>query len=126
MNIKGTNRYVQFAAQGASGMRVEAVSNYYLEDAEQLSDVHHKLLLKLGWRAPTNLPDEFGHKPDGSANYFLDLARPVPFGDVARLAVDTLRGVHRAEHPGDLEYQAFDNAGAVIKLPNLGIHRRPK
>jgi hypothetical protein len=36
VGLKGTNRFVQFAGQGAHGMRVETVSNYYLPENERL------------------------------------------------------------------------------------------
>ena len=126
ITIKGTSRYVQFAAQGAFGMRAEATSDFYLPEDEHLDEDDYRRLLELGWHAPTNLPDEFGHKADGSPNYFLDLAKPVPLDDVAITAVNTLIGVFGAEHPGDLEYTAFSKSGQSIRFPNLGIRRGAK
>lgn len=73
ISLKNSNRFVQFAGQGAHGMRVETVSNFYLPENQQLGAVQHDLLLKFGWSAPCNLPDEFGHEPVGSPNHFLDL-----------------------------------------------------
>jgi hypothetical protein len=125
LSLKGTNRYVQFMDQGAYGMRVEAVSDYYLPEDEHLTEKDYAALMKLGWNAPTNLPDQFGHKPDGSPNYFLDLARPVPYPDVAVLAILTLTNVHGATHPGQLEYDAKSTDGASIRFPHLPIRRRP-
>lgn len=124
LQVKGTNRFVQFAMQGSFGMRVEAVSNFYLPEGQQLDDSDHATLLRLGWHTATNLPDEIGgHQPDGSPNYFLDLAPPVPLRAVAELAVVTLRAVYGAEHPLDLEYTAFGDSVASIRLPNLGLRR---
>lgn len=121
--IKRSNRFVQFAGQGSFGMRVEATSNFYLPEPEQLSETQHDLLLDLGWQAPTNLPDDFGYKADGSPNYFVDLAHPVPFDDVATLAISTLVSVDGADHPGFLEYTAISNSGKTISFPNLGLRQ---
>ena len=41
-----------------------------------------------------------GYKGHGSPNCFLDFDVPVPFGSVADLAVNTLRHVFKATHPG--------------------------
>ena len=125
IGIKRSNRFVQFAGQGAHGMRVETVSNYYLPENEQLGEVQHDAMLKLGWNAPCNLPDEFGHEPVGSPNYFLDLPQPVDIRHVASLAVSTLLGPLDADHPLDLEYRAFAESGEQIRLPTLGLRRSP-
>ena len=122
---KGSNRFVQFAGQGAHGMRVETVSNYYLPENEQLGEVQHDLLLKLGWNAPCNLPDEFGHEPVGSPNYFLDLPPPLNLERIASLAVSTLLGPLDADHPLDLEYLSFAESGEAIRWPTLKLRRAP-
>ena len=80
-------------------------------------------MLELGWDAATNLPDEFGHSPDGSPNYFVDLANPVPLDELALLAVNTLVHVYGAEHPGMLEYSAGCERNASIRFPDLGIRQ---
>lgn len=123
LSLKHRNRFVQFMNQGSAGFRAEAVSDFYLEDGDHLSDHDLGALLELGWDAPTNLPDEFGHRPDGSPNYFLDLANPVPLDELALLAVNTLVHVHGAEHPNVLEYSTGSEDKASIRLPNLGIRR---
>jgi hypothetical protein len=74
---------VQFAGQGAHGMRVETVS----------------------------------------PNYFLDLPRPLDFGRIGSLAVDTLLGPLDADHPLDLEYRSFAESGEGIRWPTLGLRR---
>ncbi|MBL0143810.1 MAG: hypothetical protein IPP91_17315 [Betaproteobacteria bacterium] len=124
LSVKGTDRYVQFMDQGAYGMRMEAVSDYYLPEDEHLTEEDYATLMKLGWSAPTNLPDQFGRKADGSPNYFVDLARPIPYADVAVLAVFTLSNVHGATHPGQLEYDAKSTGGTSIRFPYLPIRRR--
>jgi len=123
INVKGSNRFVQFAGQGAHGMRVEAVSNFYLPEDGQLDEMQHELLLKLGWNTPCNLPDEFGHEPVGSPNYFLDLPRPLNLERIASLAVTTLLGPLDASHPLELEYRAFAESGESIRFPTLGLRR---
>ena len=123
LGVKGTGRYVQFMSQGAFGMRAESVSDFYLPEDDHLSEADYHELLRLGWHAPTQLPDAFGHSFDGSANYFLDLAQPVSVEDVAVMAVLTLIHVHAAGHPGRLEYRAHSCEGQSIRLPHLGLRR---
>jgi hypothetical protein len=120
---KGTNRFVQFMDQGAYGMRLESVSDYYLPEKQHLSEEEYQSLMELGWNAPTGLPDEFGHKVNGSPNYFLDLARPVPYPGVALLGILTMIQVHGALHPGQLEYRAASIEGTSIRFPHLPIRR---
>jgi len=123
LSRKHRNRFVQVMNQGGAGFRAEAVSDFYLEDGDHLSEHDHGALLELGWDAPINLPDEFGHRPDGSPNYFLDLAHPVPLDELALLAVNTLLHVHGAVHPNALEYSTGSMDNASIRFPNLGIRR---
>lgn len=126
LSLKGRNRFVQFMNQGGAGYRLEAVSDFYLAENDRLSESDRSLLLELGWDGPTNLPDEFGHRPDGSPNYFLDLANPVPFDEVAMLAVNTLIRVYGAEHPNTLEYSTGSSQHESIRFPHLGIARGRK
>lgn len=126
INLKGSNRVVQFAGQGAHGMRAETVSNFYLPEKDQLGEAQHERLLELGWNPPCNLPDQFGHEPVGSPNYFLDLPQPVDFVRVAFLAVNTLLGPLAAEHPLWLEYRSFAESGAEIRWPTLKLKRAAK
>ena len=123
LSLKRRNRFVQFMNQGGAGFRAEAVSDFYLADGDQLSEHDHGVLLELGWGAPTNLPDELGYRPDGSPNYFLDLANPVPLDELAQLAVNTLLHVYGAEHPNALEYSTGSQDRTFIRFPNLGIRR---
>lgn len=125
LGIKGTSRYVQIMDQGAYGIRMEAVSDYYLPEDEHLSEEDYAALMKLGWCAPTQLPDAVGGGAEGSPNYFLDLARPVPYGEVAVMAARTLANVHGAAHPGCLQYDARSTRGMSIRFPHLPIRRRP-
>jgi hypothetical protein len=119
--------YVQFAAQGSFGLRAESVSNNYLFGSNRLSADQIEALRTLGWSPPTGTPQEATPKrqPDGSPNFFRDFGRPVPFGDVARLAVRTLTEVLGIPHPGFLKYKAFDRNHQSILIPTLGLMRCP-
>ncbi len=126
VSIKRSNYFVQFAAQGAFGMRIEAVSTFYLPEEQGLDEAKHASLLEMGWQAPTNIRDdlELEHPPDGSPNYFLDVAAPVPFEALALLTVNTLIGIYGATHPLQLEYKAFAEDGTSIRFPTLGVRRQ--
>jgi hypothetical protein len=110
-------------------MRVEAISNLYLPEDKHLTPEQSARMLELRWNGPTALPDELepgGMKADGSPNYFLDVARPVPYDVLAQLATATLRDVFGAPHPGGLEYQGLGTGNLSIRFPNLGIRRQTK
>lgn len=123
LSAKDSRRFVQCMCQGSAGFRAESVSDFYLPDGAHLSAADRERLLALGWEAPTRLPDAFGHDPDGSPNYFLDLAPPVPLDELAQLLVVTLVGIHGVEHPGGLEYATGGPQGRDIRLPQLGLRR---
>jgi len=65
--------------------------------------------------------DVRGYKGHGSPNYFLDVNVPVPCRSVANLAINTLREVFGAKHPGELQYRAFAKHGGDIEFRNLRI-----
>jgi hypothetical protein len=115
--------FVQFAAKGAGGLRAEAVSNNYLPEGSRLPDTKVAALKRLGWLPPTGLPPESTpeKQPNGSPNFFRDFTPPVPFEDVARLAVETLAKVHGVVHPTALEYQSFHEGHGALLLPTLGL-----
>jgi len=125
VETKADQYYVQFAGGGGLGMRAESVSNGYLNRKRKLSDKACLKLLQFGWNAPTIIPDPIndvrGYKGYGSPNYFLNLDVPVPYRFVANLAVNTLRQVFRATHPGQLRYRAFAKQGGGIEFPRLRI-----
>jgi hypothetical protein len=129
VTLKYANLFVQFLCQGSFGMRIEAISNLYLPEDKHLSPEQSTRMLELGWNGPTALPDELeagGMKADGSPNYFLDVARPVPYDVIAQLGTATLRDVFGAPHRGALEYQALGTGNLSIRFPNLGIRRQAK
>lgn len=114
--------YVQFAQLGPSGVRVETVSNDYLEEWERLDDEAQAQLLTIGWQSPTRGKGK-GRDTDGSPNYFREWELPVSYREIADLAVRTLNEVLEVRHPGLLAYRAFAKGGVEVILPNLGLVR---
>lgn len=113
--------FVQFATQGSRGLRAEAVSNGFLPPGHQLDARALAAALRLGWQPPTSDPAATPDQdPEGSPNYFREWPAPVPYQEVARLAVDTLTDVFGVAHPGHVRYEAFTRAGTPILLPALG------
>jgi hypothetical protein len=90
--VKQTNRFIQFAAQGSFGIRVEATSNHYLSKQEKLDERQIAALIEAGWQAPTGKPNESTpeNDPDGSSNFYAEFASPASFEAVARLTIRTL------------------------------------
>jgi hypothetical protein len=125
VSVKRSNRYVQFAGQGSYGLRVETISNHYLEKSEKLDRKQRAKLSRMGWNEPTGKPKEATpeNDPDGSPNYFFEFSPPVQFDQAAKLAVATLADILKVPHPGMLEYEAFDAEGQPISIPGLGLGR---
>lgn len=123
LSVKHANHFVQFAAQGAFGMRVETTSNHYLPQQEQLSTQQIASLREAGWQAPTGSGEESTPEqdPDGSPNYFVDMKAPVAFDEVTCLTMHTFAEILSIPHPGYLEYEAFDDEGNALDLPGLGL-----
>jgi type III secretion system-like peptide-binding chaperone len=96
----GAAPYVQFCAYDDGMLHVEAVSNWYLDDAFQLSAEGEDRLVELGWERPRE--DEEGHAEQGWANFSFDAERR-DADRVAALTVATLREVHGAVHPAFLD-----------------------
>lgn len=113
--------FVQFATQGTHGLRAEAVSNRFLPPDHQLGADALAAALRLGWQPPTSEPGATPERdPEGSPNYYREWPAPVPYRDVARLAIDTLIDVFGVVHPGRVRYEAFTRVGTPILLPALG------
>ena len=123
LNVKRSNRFIQFAAQGAFGMRIETTSNSYLPKDEKLDPRQISALMAAGWTVPTGAPEEATHDldPDGSPNFFMEVSAPFSCEAVAQMTVRTLVEVLHVPHPASLEYEAADLEGGVIKLPSLGL-----
>lgn len=128
ISAKDSNRYVQFAAQGAFGLRGETTSNAYLPEDEQLDPEQVAGLITAGWNTPTDDGDASTpeNDPDGSPNYYRDYPAPVDYYAVARDAVNALSRIHSIPHPGFLEYEAFIAGGHQLILAGLGLKRAPK
>jgi hypothetical protein len=123
---KGTARYVQFVAQGRHGMRAEAVANAFLPPKAQLAPEATAALTSIGWRAPTYvLAKRLKEPADGSCNFYLDAAAPVPFNRLSALGVRTLREAYGVRHPGELEYSATSTLDDTldIRFPSLRLKR---
>lgn len=122
---KQGSRCIQFAGQGCFGLRVETVSNHFLQGDEQISAEEHCALFRLGWQIPSGDADASTPEldPDGSPNYFIDFPAGSSSARIADLAVSTLADVLTIPHPSSLEYEAFDAEGSPILLPVLGLKR---
>lgn len=123
INVKQTNRFVQFAGQGSYGLRAETTSNRYLDKAERLGRKKIAALRAMGWQSPTGKPKKSTPRkdPDGSPNFFTQFEAPVQSDTVAQMAVETLVSVLGVSHPGMLEYEAFDSAGSKLEFHQLGL-----
>jgi len=119
--VEHRQRFVQFAGSAASSLRAEAVSSAYLAETDLLTGDQIAALTAAGWRSPTHAPDasKAEKDPAGSPNFFADFDAPVPFGEVADLAVRTLVQIFEVSHPDQIEYDAFNTKGNQIPFPGL-------
>ena len=120
---KKSPHYIQFAAQGAYGFRVETTSNAFLAKNQQFTAEQISYLLKAGWQAPTEQPDKSTPEddPDGSPNFFIDFPASACSKALAQLAVHLFTEILHVPHPGNLEYGAFDDDDNEVLLPELGL-----
>lgn len=123
LSVKRTDRFVQFAAQGAFGLRAETTGNDHLAESERLGAGQLAALGAAGWLCPRVGPAEstLEADPDGSPNFYVQFTVPVLFEDVCDLAVHTLAEILGVPHPGFLEYDSFDLDGHAILFPSLGL-----
>ncbi len=119
--VEHRQRFIQFAGSGPSGLRAEAVSSAYLAETDLLTGDQIAALTAAGWRSPTHAPDasKAEKDPAGSPNFFADFDAPVPFDEVADLAVRTLVQIFEVSHPDQLEYDAFDTEVGQLSFPGL-------
>ena len=122
---KRANYFVQFAAQGSFGVRVEATCNAFIDPNDVLTDEQYAVMAQLGWQRATERLLESGapQDPDGSPNFFLSLPNPVNRAALGQLTVATFRTVYGVLHPGELQYRAFGDGGASIRFPTMGLKR---
>lgn len=126
LESKRHQHYVQFAGEGHHGMRVEAISNAFIENPDdRLTEAQHEQIAALGWDGPAENAPRPNAPPGFSVegNFYLDAAAPVPTAQVSALACATLRHVYGVPHPGDLEYRAFRARGGEIRFPSLHLWR---
>ena len=111
----GASAYVQFAQGGALGFRAEAAGNHWLPPGHGLDPVQEQHLAALGWQRP-------GPASQGR-NWVREWEEPVPFAEVAAVAVRTLREVYGAATPDDLRYRSggFPAHHGPVPEPALGI-----
>lgn len=126
LSVKQSNRFIQFAAQGSFGIRVETTSNNYLTKQEKLDERQIAALIKAGWHAPTGSHASSTPEgdPDGSPNFFVEFSAPLSFEAVANLTIRTFAEILRVPHPGFLQYEAFDDTEgqwAAMALLELGV-----
>lgn len=122
----GAWAFVQFVDQGIYGMRAEATSNTYLPPVAQLDAAALQRMQQLGWTPPTGGVESTPESdPDGSPNYYIERPRPVPYEELACIAVDTLVDVFCVGHPHVLRYEASDDEGAQLVLPGISLERIP-
>ena len=95
-DFPGAAPYLQLIGWGGDLIRGEVVSNAYLDERFRLSTADERLLLEIGWSAPTYGIDD---EPDsGSVNFHTD--REVREADrLAVMAVRALREVFGCAHP---------------------------
>ncbi len=122
---KRFNQCVQFVGQGFFGIRLETTSDYYRDDAHQLTDVQIAGLVDLGLQLPSRIPEDSDpqNDPDGSPNFYLETPNPIDFDSLAALAVNVLT-VLNVPYAGYLEYDAFSHVdGNSLSFPALGLRR---
>ncbi len=109
--------YVQFAQGGLLGFRAEAAGNQWLPQGHGLGTAQQEKLAELGWQRP-------GSAPEGR-NWAREWEEPVPFAEVAAIAVQTLREVYGATTPDELAYRVggFPAHSGPVPDPELGIPR---
>lgn len=123
VSAKNSNRYIQFACQGAWGNRVEVTSNHFLKGEDRLTRRQVSWLRAHGWSAPTGRPREAtpNRDPDGAPNYYIDFLMSEVAIEIARVAVEALVNGLEYSHPGALTYEAFDADGNMLTFQELGL-----
>lgn len=128
LNAKQGNRFLQFYCEGGWGMRIEVVSNHYLQGEDCLTWEEMAWLKTHGWNAPTGTPQEAtpDNDPDGSSNHFIDFPASTPRSEITNLAIETLVHGLAVRYPSALMYEAFDGTGKAIEFQALGLKPAPQ
>jgi hypothetical protein len=125
LDVKGTSRYLQFRSTRKYGVHAEVVGNACLPEPERLGEAQLAALAALGWSGPTAPADTDATGKDGIPNHFRDFPPPVPYAEIARLAVRILSEVLGVPGPDALAYGAFDVLRNRLQLPALHLEERP-
>lgn len=123
LKAKQGNRYLQFSSQGEWGMRVEVVSNHYLQGGDRLTRKETAWLRAHGWNAPTGKPSHSTPEkdPDGSPNYHIQFPASAKVADIVSLVIDTMIHGLSLPYPGALSYESFDNESGSLIFDELGL-----
>lgn len=119
----GGRGYIQFARWASEGtvrgVRAEAVGSGNLAATRPLAPAQLARLRRLGWRAPRRTDQV-------CRNHVREWPEPAPAGEVAALAVATLRQVYGARRPDELRSRyALFGTGATADL-GLGLPDIPE
>ncbi len=122
------NYYVQAAGCDDGVLRIEAVSNTYIEPMNAALTVEqYERMAELGWRRATDDAPELvteANDPNGSPNFFVDVPTGASLRPVAALLIQTLREVYGVRTTAMLDYQAFNNMVGEFGFPDTPIGRR--
>lgn len=109
---EGAGYYVQFA-RSTDELHAEAVSNAYLAPERRIPPERVAELGRLGWAGPDA----------ETRNHRRRWSLPLPAGEIAALAVRTLRTAFGLADPAALRYRYARFAGGDLELPELGLDR---
>ncbi len=125
LEIKNSNRFVQFYCGGDRGWRLETCSNAFLHGSDRLGEEEIAELRKLSWLEPTKSAEESTPEkdPDGSPNFYMDIDSVTGLDALAGLAVETLAGVLAVPYPAMLRYHAADAFGYEKSISELRLQR---
>ena len=128
LRAKHGNRFLQFYCEGGWGLRIEVVSNYYLQGDDCLTWEEMAWLETHGWNVPTGTPQEAtpDNDPDGSSNHFIDFPASTPRSEITNLAIETLVHGLSFPYPSALMYEAFNGEGDAIEFQALGLKPAPQ
>mgnify|MGYP000104585356 CR=1 FL=1 len=122
------NHFVQVAGYGNGALRIEAVSNTYIQPpSAALTVAQYERMAELGWRRATDDAPELVtevNDPHGSPNFFLDVPSGSKRRPVAKLLIRTLREVYGVRNAAMLNYHAFNNMLGDFGFPDMPIDRR--
>jgi hypothetical protein len=116
----GQRGFVQFANwldedDGSTGFRAEAIGSLHLPEERKLTPEQFDRLAALGWALNEGV--------DKDDNLWHEWGLPVPGGEVAAVAVTTLREAYGAMHPAELTYKYGSFGSEQVGPLDLGIRQ---